>query len=202
MTVFIWYYSGGMVVYTNDKGVGVSWELLWSFADVWEFGAWKSGKIGAYVLEASSDLWAFVAKADSVSSYLGGNISLVAVCTVACLLMVGPVSLGGKFEHCVRFNIGLIHLENFIIALIPLLRNLYCLHVFLSPSETTITVVVAPIIMMIMLIAYAVTNNGSRWAIEMMRLSAKIPNLTQFPPLLVVPHQFSLFLISYITVST
>ena len=47
--------------------------------------------------------------------------------------------------------LGFIHSEISTIALIPIVCNLYCLQVFLDPSETTITVMVAPITMAMML---------------------------------------------------
>ena len=83
-----------------------------------------------------------------------------------------------------------------MIALIPLLSNLYCLQVFLDLSETIITVMVAPIIKIIILRAYVVRNTVSRLELEMMRLSVKTPNLNQCLPLQVDPHSFSSLLIS------
>ena len=76
-----------------------------------------------------------------------------------------------------------IHSEIVMIDIIPLFRNLYLLQVFLAPSETTITVMVAPIIIMMMLREYAVMNASSRWALAIMKLSAKTPSLSQCSPL-------------------
>ena len=82
-----------------------------------------------------------------------------------------------------------------MIDLIPLFLHLYLLHVLLAPSETTITIMVAPIIMMMKLREYAVTNSGIRWAHDMMRLSVKFPILSQCPPLPDGFHSFSSLLI-------
>ena len=106
MTEFVWYCSGGLVVYTNDEVVRVYCELLWFVADVWGFGGWKSGESGADELEVYSALWIFFDNVDGVSSSIGGNVSLAETCVVVCLLMMGPVLLGGMFECCVRFNLG------------------------------------------------------------------------------------------------
>ena len=84
--------------------------------------------------------------------------------------------------------LDLIHYEIFMIDLIPPFRNFYILQVVLDPSETTITMMVDPIIMMVILRAYAVSNAGSRWALIMMILSVKTPNLSQGSPLPVEPH--------------
>ena len=71
--------------------------------------------------------------------------------------------------------LDLIHSENFIIDLIPLFRHLYLLQIFLAPSETTIAVIVAPIIIIMMSRDSAVMNDGRRWSLAMMRLSMKRP---------------------------
>ena len=89
-----------------------------------------------------------------------------------------------------------IHSEIIMIALIPLLNKLYCFQVFLDPSDTTITVMVSPLIMMMMVRASAVSNTGSRWALTMMILSLKMLNLSQCPSLPFDPHSFSSLLIS------
>ena len=47
-----------------------------------------------------------------VSFSLVVNIFLAETYAVACVLMVGPVSLGGKFECCVRFNLGFYPFRN------------------------------------------------------------------------------------------
>ena len=94
-----------------------------------------------------------------------------------------------------------IHSEIFMIDLIPLFRHLYFLKVFLAPSETTITVMVAPIIMMIMLRESDVINSDSRWALEMMRLRIKTPSLSQCPPLPNNFHSISSLLILDIMVA-
>ena len=93
-------------------------------------------------------------------------------------------------------TLDLIHSVILIIDLIPRLRHLYFLQTFLAPSETNITVMVAPIIMIIMSRVYYVRNTGNRWALAMMRLSVKTPNLNQCLPLPVDPHSFSSLLIS------
>ena len=97
--------------------------------------------------------------------------------------------------------LDLIHSEIFMIDLIPLFCHLYSLQVFLDPSETTITVMVAPITMMMMLRASTVSNSGSSWALAMMRLSVKMPSLSQCPPLPVGFHSFSSLLIPDRTVA-
>ena len=76
-----------------------------------------------------------------------------------------------------------IHSEIVMIDLIPLFSRLYFIQVFLGPLETTINVMVAPIIMMMMFIASAVMNAGSRWEMAMMRLIVKTPSLIQCSPL-------------------
>ena len=91
--------------------------------------------------------------------------------------------------------LDLIHSEIVIIDLIALLHNLYFLQVFLDSLETTIILLVAPIIMMIMLRLYDVSNAVIRWALVMMRLSLKMPNLSQCQLLPVDPHSFSSLLI-------
>ena len=92
-------------------------------------------------------------------------------------------------------TLDLIHSVILIIDLIPRLRHLYFLQTFLAPSETNITVMVAPIIMIIMSRVYYVRNTGNRWALAMMRLSVKTLNLSQFSPLLVAHHLFSSLLV-------
>ena len=79
--------------------------------------------------------------------------------------------------------LDLIHSEIFMIDLIPLFRHLYFLQVLLDTSETAITVMVAPIMMMMILRASAVRNAGSRWALAIMRLSVKTPSPRQCPTL-------------------
>ena len=88
-----------------------------------------------------------------------------------------------------------IHYEIVMIDLIPLFRHLYFLQVFLDPSETTITVMVDPIIIMMTLRASAVSNAGSRWALATMRFSRNTLSLSQCPPLPVGFHSFSSLLI-------
>ena len=90
----------------------------------------------------------------------------------------------------------LIPSEIFMVYIIPLFLHLYLLQVFLDPSDTTTTVMVSPIIMMMMLRAYYIKNYGSRWELEMMRLSVKITNLSQCITLPVDPHSFFSLLIS------
>ena len=92
--------------------------------------------------------------------------------------------------------LDLIHSEIVIIDFIPLFHNLYLLQVLLASSETTIIVTVDLIMMMMMLRAYAVINAGSSWAMSLMRLSAKTPNLSLCPPLPVGLYLFtSLFIL-------
>ena len=92
--------------------------------------------------------------------------------------------------------LDLIHSEIVIIDLIPRICHLYFLQIFLAPSDTTITVMVSPIMMMMMLRAYSVRNSGSRWALARMRLSTKTPSLSHCPPLPFVIHSFYSTLIS------
>ena len=83
-----------------------------------------------------------------------------------------------------------------MIDLLPLFHHWNFLLVFLTTLETTITVLVAPIIIIIMLRAYAMRNAGGRWEMAMMRLSMKTPSLSQCPPLPVFLHSLSSLLIS------
>ena len=76
-----------------------------------------------------------------------------------------------------------VHYEIVMIDLIPLFRHLYFLQVLLDTSDTAITVMVAPIMMMMILRASAVRNAGSRWALAIMRLSVKTPSPRQCPTL-------------------
>ena len=76
--------------------------------------------------------------------------------------------------------LDLIHSIIVIFDLIPRFRHLYFLQTFLVLSDTTITVMVAPIIMMMMSRASDVRNTCSRWALEMMRLSVKKLKLSQY----------------------
>ena len=82
-----------------------------------------------------------------------------------------------------------------MIDIIPPSHNLYLLQVLLAPSEITMTVTVAPIIIMTMLRVFAIRNIGSRWSLSMIMLSVKMPDLRQGPPLPVEPHSFSSLLI-------
>ena len=91
--------------------------------------------------------------------------------------------------------LDLIHYVIIIIYLIPRFRHLYFLWTFLDPSETTITVMVSPIIIMMMSKESAVSNSGIRWELAMMMLNVKTPNLRQCPLLPVAPHSFSPLLI-------
>ena len=90
----------------------------------------------------------------------------------------------------------LIHSLIVIIDLIPRFRYFNLLKTFLDTSETTITAIVAPIIIMMMLQASDVRNTVSRWALAMMMLSVKTLNLSQCSPLPVAHHSFSSLLIS------
>ena len=100
-----------------------------------------------------------------------------------------------SFSDVSDLFLDFIHSEIVIIALIILLRYLYFLQVFLDPSETIISVMVDRIIVIMMLRASVVINTGSRWALAMMRLSVKTPNLSQCPSLIVDPHSFSSLLL-------
>ena len=92
--------------------------------------------------------------------------------------------------------LDLIHSEIVIIDLITRFHHLYVLQIFLAPSDTTINVMVSPIMMMMMLRVSAVRNSGSRWELVMVRLSVKTPRLRQCPPLPVVLYSLSSILIS------
>ena len=115
-------------------------------------------------------------------------------CLLVCLGLCCPeVSLWSVSD----LILDLIHSEIVMIDLTPRFCHLYFLQIFLAPSETTITVMVDPIIMMMMMLrASAVRNDGSRWALATMRLSVRTPCLSQCPPLPVVIHSFSSLLIS------
>ena len=75
--------------------------------------------------------------------------------------------------------LDLIHYEIVMIDLIPFFAKFYFLKIFLAPLETTTTVMVDPIIMMIMLRESAVRNFGRRRELVMMRLSVETPSLSQ-----------------------
>ena len=92
--------------------------------------------------------------------------------------------------------LDLIQSKIVIIDLIPRFHHLYVLHIFLASSDTTITVMVSPMMMMIILRVSAVRNSGSRWELVMVRLSMKKPRLRQFIPLPVVLYSFSSIFIS------
>ena len=92
--------------------------------------------------------------------------------------------------------LDLIQSEIVIIDLIPCFHHLHVLQIFLAPSDITITVMISPMMMMMMLRLSAVRNSGSRWELVMVRLSVKTPRLRQFIPLPVVIYSFSSVLIS------
>ena len=143
-------------------------------ADVGAFIRRQVRKGCAYDLGTLDMPWALVSDTDDIFSSLGGNV-FENTSVIVFLCLVGPVLPRGKFVICVESYPGFIHSGNFIIYLIPILCHLCFLQVVLDPLETTITVMVAPIIMMMMLRESAVRNNGSRWALEMMMLSVKNP---------------------------
>ena len=145
---------------------------------------------------ASATSWVFVSNTDSVSSYLGIKVLAAMLLRLLLYCWWGLCCLEVSLRTVSDLILDLIHSKNFMIDLIPLFFNLYILQVFLAPSDTTINVMVANIMMMMMLRAYAVRKASSRWALAMMRLSVKIPNLIHGPPLSVEPHSFSSLLIS------
>ena len=83
-----------------------------------------------------------------------------------------------SLRYVLNLILRFINYEIFMIDLTPLSPHLYLLQVFLSPLETTITVMVDSIMMMMTLRESAVRNAGSRWALAMMRLSMKLTSLS------------------------
>ena len=116
------------------------------------------------------------------------------LCLFVCL------GLGRPYISLCRVSdliLDLIHFKIVMIDLTPLFCHLYFLQIFLDPSETTITVMVNPIIMMMtMLRKSAVMNSVRIWSLAMMRLSVKMPILGQCSPLSVVLHLFYSHVIS------
>ena len=103
-----------------------------------------------------------VSDTDGVYYSLGVNVSLAAasvICLFVCLGLCRPeLSLGSVSD----LILNLIHYEIVIIDLIPRFCHLYFLKIFLAPSDTTITVTVSPITMMMMFRESSVRNSGIR----------------------------------------
>ena len=119
--------------------------------------------------------------------------SRLKLCLFVCLGLCGTDVSWWSVSDLI---LDLIHSIIVIIDLIPHFRHFYFLHTLIAPSETTITLVVAPIMMMMTLRSSDIRNSGRRWALAMMRLSVKTPNLSHCPPLPVMLHSFSSLLIS------
>ena len=132
-----------------------------------------------------------------MSSPLWGNLSLATAFAKLCLFFsLGLCRPEVSWWSVSDLILELIHSLIVIIDLIPRFRHLCFLQTFLAPSETTVTVMVATIIMMMMSRASDVRNTGSRWELATMRLSVETLNLSQCPPLPVAHHSFSSLLIS------
>ena len=123
-------------------------------------------------------------------------IYLLQLCLRLCLsICLGLCCPEVRWWSVSDLILNLIHSIIVIIDLIPRFHHLYLLQTFLAPSETTITAIVAPIIITMMLMESDARNNGRCWALEMLSLSMKTLNLSHFPQLQVAHHLFSSLLI-------
>ena len=119
--------------------------------------------------------------------------SRLKLCLFVCLGLCGTDVSWWSVSDLI---LDLIHSIIVIIDLIPHFRHLYFRKTFLDTLETTITVIVAPIMMMMMSVVCYVRNVSRKWALSMMRLSVKTLNLSQCPTLPVTPNSFSSLLVS------
>ena len=188
--------SGGMIENVDGEGVGIYWKVLRFTADVgslvWRhWGKYCADDLGT--LQASGSL---LSNAEGVSSPIQVNVSLATAFSILFVCFLGLFIPEVSWWPVLDLILYLIHSIIVIIDLIPCFCHLYFLKTFLDPSETTITVMVAPIIMTMISRAYYVRDTSSRWELAMMRLSVKMLNLSQCPPLPVAHHSLSSLLIS------